>query len=216
MSTVPTTTIHGFPRTGAALNSTIPVEPAAWDEFVEALDALVPTAANVAHGITAGTGVAAAAVEPLALKKITLTLTDVLVAVADADDYGDAELLTLPDRNLIFIACEADLELTKDGVGFIAGTDLDVAIGTAAASNTTLDGLMDNLLPHVDLNASDLTPALQSHSLATTPALVGVLDGAANKIYLNISGPTETSEDATVTATGTIDLYFFDLGNRTS
>lgn len=181
------------------------------DEWLPASSLGVPADSLV----TAATGVATsyATINPL---KLTLTLTNVEVAVADADDFGSAELCTLPDSNLIVVGCELNLELVKDGVGFINTTDLDVAVGTAAASNTTLATTMLNIHPKVDLDASDLSPALLSHSLAATPVLTGVLDGATNKVYLNISGATETSEDATVTATGTVTIFFIDVGNITS
>ncbi len=171
----------------------------------------VPAASNAvpATDVTA----AYATVNPL---KVTLTVDGVAAAVADADDYGSAELATLPDRNLIVLNCEVDLELVKDGVGYIDTTDLDVALGTAPASNTTLATTMLNILPKVDLNATDLSPALVSSSLAAAPVLTGILDAADNKIYFNVSGPTETGEDASVTVSGTIDIYYVDLGNRTS
>lgn len=183
----------------------------AWQE------AFVPgsAGATASSDFTGASGVTAAST-PQQVQKLTLTVAAVAAAVADANDYGSAALVTLPDSNLLIIGCEVDLELTKDGTGYIAGTDLDVALGTAAASNTTLSGTMLDILPKVDLNDSDLTPALQSHSLAATPVLTGVLDGASNIIYFNVAGPTETSEDATVTVDGTIDLYYIDLGNRTS
>jgi hypothetical protein len=169
-------------------------------------------AASEAVGET-DVAVVTTAVNPL---KMTLTLDGIVVAVADADDFGSAALVTLPDKNLIILGCEVDLELVKDGTGYIDTTDLDVAVGTAAASNTALSAGMVDVLPKVDLNATDLSPALDAHSLATTPVLTGVLDGATNQIFLNISGPTETSEDATVTATGTVEIYYIDLGNTTS
>jgi hypothetical protein len=180
-------------------------------EWLSASSLGVPSGSTVtaASDVTA----AYATINPL---KLTLTLDGIVVAVADADDFGSAELCTLPDKNLLVIGCEVDLELVKDGVGFINTTDLDVALGTAAASNTTLATTMLNILPKVDLDASDLSPALASHSLATTPVLTGVQDGATNKVYLNVSGTTETGEAATITATGTVEIYLIDLGNTTS
>lgn len=172
-------------------------------------------AAGAAVAVTEDTGVAATYSNG-GVTKLTLTLDEVAVAVADADDFGSASLCTLPDRNLLIIGCEVDLELVKDGTGFIDTTDLDVALGTTAADNTTLPAGSVNILPKVDLNATDLSPALQSHSLAASPVLTPVLDAATNHVYLNISGPTETGEDATVTATGTVEIYFVDLGNTTS
>lgn len=172
-------------------------------------------AAEAAASFTGEAGVTATS-QPMTVQKLTLALTDVVADVADADDFGSAALVTLPDTNMLILGCEVDLTLTKDGTGFIAATDLDVALGTAAASNTTLASTMLNVLPKQDVDADSLTPALAAHSLATTPVLTGVLDGAANVLYFNVSGPTETSEDATVTVDGTITLFYVDLGNETS
>lgn len=180
------------------------------------LEMLAPVS-NSASGFTASDPTdVAVSTSPMALQKLTLTLSGVSAGVADADDFGSAALVTLPDTNLIVMGCEVNLELTKDGTGYIAATDLSVALGTAAASNTTLSSTMVNILPAQSLTASDLSPALAAHSLATTPVLTGILDGAANVIYLNVSGSTETSEDAVVTADGTVTIYYVDLGNITS
>lgn len=188
-------------------------------ELLKMWDGSAWVAAAASVGSTeegAGEDGVTASYSALAVSKYTLTLDAIEVAVSDANDYGSAALFTFPDRNLIVLGCEVDLELVKDGTGFIDTTDLDVALGTAAASNTTLSSGMVNVLPKQDLNATDLSPALAAHSLVATPALLGITDAANNVLYLNISGPTETSEDATVTASGTVELYVVDLGNTTS
>lgn len=186
-----------------------------WDLWDPAQQAWIEVY-NSAAAATPATGVAVTSNKPISVRKMRLTLTNVLVSVADADDYGSAELCTLPDSNLVFMGAEANLTLTKDGTGYIATTDLDVALGTSAASNITLSGAMLNILPKQDVDADSLTPSLANHGLAATPVLTGVLDGATNKIYLNVSGPTETSQNGSVTVSGTVDLFYVDLGNVTS
>jgi hypothetical protein len=152
------------------------------------------------------------------LHRIRLKLDGLRLDVTEALDYGSVELCTLPDRNLIVIGCEANVSIVKAGTtnGIVAATDLDVAIGTAAASATTLATTMLNILPKVDIDTDALTVTLQSHSLAATPVLTGILDAATNKLYFNLVPIGGITADDYVTLTGTIDLFVFDLFNVTS
>lgn len=161
----------------------------------------------------AGTGVVVDD-RALAARKMKLILDAVEVAVADGDDFGSSALATLPDSNLLVLGVEAVLDFTKDGTGYVAATDLDIAIGTAAASNTTLSAGMVNLLAKQDVDADSLTPSLAAHSLAASPTLLGILDAADNQVFLNVSGPTETSQSATLTAEGSVTITYIDLGNE--
>ncbi len=151
-----------------------------------------------------------------AVQEITLTLTAVRVHVADADGYGGAVIATLPDKNLMVIGSETNLVLTKDGTGYLTTVDLDASLGTAVATNATLASTMLNIQPKVDLDADTLAVTMQAHSLASTIVLTPVLDGATNKIYLNVAGATDGSNAAYVDATGTVTLFVIDLGNITS
>lgn len=205
-----------FQRLGELDPSSAVIEPRDWNKVVDALDSNLPQPAAYAHGITPAAGVTAAAAAAMFLKKVTITVVGKIATVADADDFGSVEILTLPDKNLVFVGAEVDLTLTKDGTGLLAATTLDAALGTAAASNTTLSGLMLNIHPKSDLDADDLAAVWKSHGLATTPVLTGVLDAATNKIYVNVAAVTEVGVAGTVTVDGVIDLYFLDLGNRTS
>jgi hypothetical protein len=168
----------------------------------------VPSQASVEHVAT----------ELKPLQKVRLLLTNAVLTVVGASDFGSLELLTLPDKNLLVMACEANLTLTKGNTatGIVATTDLDVGIGTAAASATTLATTMINILPKVDADVDSLSDVVKSHSLAAVPVLLGVLDGAANKIYLNVAIPGLITVTDTVTFNGTIDLFLFDLGDVSS
>ncbi len=153
-------------------------------------------------------------------QKVTLKLTDQVVSITAALDYGSVELLTWPDRNLHILGMEVDLELVKGNLstGIVAATDLDVGVGSTAASAQTLATTMIDYLEKQDLDATDVSPALQvnvlGQSTATFPKQLA--DSATNKLFLNIGLPTPVTVDDTVTATGTIDLYVIDLGNGIS
>ena len=79
-------------------------------------------------------------------------------------------------------------------------------VATTLASNTAV----------VKDHADTLAVTMQAHSLASTIVLTPVLDGATNKIYLNVAGATDGSNAAYVDATGTVTLFVIDLGNITS
>jgi hypothetical protein len=143
-----------------------------------------------------------------------ITLTDLVVAIAEADDFGGSKILDLPDSNILILTAETDLSMVKDGVGIVAATDITVGIGSAIASNSTLSGLMIDVL--TDALTDDVDPAIwQSHTNEqATPALAFLDDAAAGALFLNAAATLTTDGDLTVS--GTIDLYYIDTGNETS
>jgi len=151
-------------------------------------------------------------------RHVRLTLSGFTVSVAEADDYGGTKLCDLPDENLVLLAVEADLELVKGEVtnGLEAATDVTVAIGTAVASNSTLSGAMVDVITGIALTATDASPAFQIHSSADGTLSYPILlaDGASAALYLNAAASI-TADDA-LTVSGTIDLFFVDVGNVTS
>lgn len=153
-----------------------------------------------------------------ATRHVRLTLTAATLSIDEGDDYGSLKLCDLADTNIMLMALEADLELVKGEVsnGLEAATDVTVAAGTAAASNSTLSGAMVDVLTGIALTASDASPAYQIHSHAdaslTYPIKLG--DSATLALYLNAAASI-TATDA-LTITGTVDLYFVDVGNVTS
>lgn len=150
------------------------------------------------------------------VRHMRLTVAAAEIAIADADDFGSVKLVDMADSNIVILGFEADLTLTKDGVGILATTDMDVAVGTAAASNTTLATTMLNVIDNRDIDGDTADVAFDAHSNDNgTPALV-FGDDAGLALYLNISAPTETSEDGSVLASGTVDIFFIDTGNVTS
>ncbi len=99
--------------------------------------------------------------------------------------------------------------------GIVAATGLDVAVGTAAASNNALTGSMVNILAVYEADAGTVTDVVQLHSLATTPAPLGILEGGT-AIYLNVAPDGAITVDDKVTFSGTIDLFIRNFENITS
>jgi hypothetical protein len=185
---------------------------------VEFADEIVPGAANSGAAPAPAAGVSTLFDRARFVRHTRLTIEGATLSIAAADDFGSLLLATLPDSNLMLLAVELDLELVKgeEVGGLVAATDVGVAVGTAAASNATLSGAMIDVLDQVDLTASDASPALQVHSQAdaTLTYPIQIADGASSELYLNAAASI-TADDA-LTVTGTVDLYWVDLGNVTS
>lgn len=167
--------------------------------------------------VTPATNVTAGTQKERMVRHVQLTLSALSVAVLEANDYGSAKICDLPDTNLLLMAVETDLVLTKGGTtnGLVAGTALDVAIGTAAASNATLSSTMVNVVEKKDIDTSALAVDFNAHSNdnASSVMPLPIADGAT-ALYLNVAAAI-TADDA-LTASGTIDLYYLDVGNVTS
>ena len=172
-------------------------------------------------GASLATAVAAASTtlkdEALVLRKLTIVLDDLVIDIDESDDYGGTRIVTFPDTNVMILGCEVDLELVKGDTsnGLVAATDLDVAVGSAVASNSTLATTMIDVVDKVDLNATDLTPALEAHSNDNSSAGASfIADSATSGLFLNLAAAITASD--TLTCTGTVTVYYVDLGNLSS
>lgn len=155
-----------------------------------------------------------------AVQRVRITLDAVVVSITTALDYGSAQLLDFQDRNIMILGCETNVEMTKGNLstGIVAATDLDVALGSQPASNTTLAGTMIDVIEKQDEDASDLTPAAlyDMHAQSTAAPATVLPDSATSGLYWNIALPAQVTVDDTISLTGTVDLIFIDLGNENS
>ena len=178
---------------------------------VAASDAL--TGAPVAPGSSA---VLVIVDEALTARKMVLSVTALSATVLAADDYGSVKLCDLPDKNMLLLAVELDLVATKGNAssGIEIGTDLDLAVGTAAASAQTLATTMIDVIEKSDHDSSTLTPVWQAHSgdQSTAAYPLQLADSATLALYLNIGLPVGVADD-TLSFTGTVTLIYYDLGN---
>lgn len=155
-----------------------------------------------------------------AIQHIRLQLTNVKVVIADADAYGGTLLGYLPDKNMVFIGGEANLTWSKDGAGILTAENPKLAFGRAAASNATLASTMSNMInggaAAGTAIGTGLTGTWQYHSAdnVTAPPYLACADSATSPIYLNAS--VNPTGDGYLLISGTVDLYFIDLGNETS
>lgn len=161
--------------------------------------------------------------QALVPQKATIKLSGATLSIDEGDDYGSLQIATLQDRNIHLLAVEADLTLVKGGVtnGLVAAVDVNVAIGSAAADavDLTTTGTQQDKLEVTALTDNSLTVTLAKHSQGQSSdgAMPQQLaDGAANGLFINASVTAGITASDALTITGEVDLYFLDLGNRTS
>jgi hypothetical protein len=138
------------------------------------------------------------------IRRATLKLSAVVVAVTAALDYGSVKLADLPNGNLLFLGAVANLTQTSTGIDTSAA-NVDVAVGTAAASNAVLSGTMLNLVPKIDSTAGGVVDG------ASATANIAVFATSNTDVFLNVAAATTI--DGSVIVSGTIDLFYLDLGN---
>lgn len=151
------------------------------------------------------------------VQHIRLNFTSLVISITDALAYGSALLGYMPNRNFVFVGGELNVtSFVKDGAGILAAEAPKLAIGTVIASNATLSSTMSNLINGGSTGgtavAGTLTGTFDMHSADNaTPGLVFMPNSATLGIYINSS--VNPTGDGTITLTGTLDMYFIDLGN---
>lgn len=155
--------------------------------------------------------------EVRAIRRTRFTITNLVVDFAHATDSGSVKVADMPDTNILYFGAEVNITGTKGGTsnGLGAATDINLALGTTATADSTLTGTDGNLVASTAITADTLAITWQAHSLATTFVGAGTLDSASNAIYINL-GTGALSANDTLTLSGTIDIFWLDLGNITS
>lgn len=159
--------------------------------------AVTPTTANGVAGTTL----------PANVRRQVLKLTDTLIPVTAALDYGGLKLCDLPNSNLVFLGAIVDLSAAVTGTGATLAA-VDFALGTVTTASTTFSNAgEDNLVEKIDCTAGG---AIDGASVQATTSIF-VAAGASNAIYANVATGNITT-DGGVTLNGTIELFFLDLG----
>lgn len=131
---------------------------------------------------------------------------DTTIVVTEALDYASVKLCDFPTGQAYILGARANLVASGTGTGF-ALANVDVAIGSAAASNATLSATMVNVLAKID--AVTVTGVVQGSS--ATPL---ALSGATPDLFLNVAVAITT--DGTVRLVGTVEITYLDLGDPTA
>lgn len=154
-----------------------------------------------------------------ALCQTVLHLTDVPVSVTDANAYGSQKLYDLPEGRLLVLGAVASIQWAVTSTRASTINDsagLAWAVGTAAASATSLSSTMVDLIPST---SKTLSAAAAAYNTASTAALSASaqFDGTstAKDVYLNAAFATGTDIDGngTMKASGTITITWVQLGD---
>lgn len=140
------------------------------------------------------------------IRRTVLKLTAVSVAVLAVNDYGGTKIADLPDGNILFLGGIADLTFTSTGITTTAA-NVDVGVGTAAASNAALSSTMINIIPKIDATSGSV-----AKGAATSTEAAKVIATSNTDLFLNIAAATTV--DGAVLVSGEIELFWLDLQNQ--
>ena len=166
----------------------------------------------------AGAATVTIADQMVSVRRARVTLTSFSIAVTSANGYGGSKIVDLPNTNMLLLGVDVNTTIVKGGVtnGIVAAKDLDVGIGTATASSTTLASTMIDIIEKKDIDTDALSVTFDAHSndnsTSTFPRRIA--DGASSALYLNASVIGGITANDTLSVTGTIDIYYVDLGNQ--
>jgi hypothetical protein len=156
--------------------------------------------------------------QAMTVRRARLQLTNTVISVTGTLDYGSVKIVDLPNRNMLIMGVEVDCTVVKGNAatGIINSTTLDMAIGTAQASSTTLASTMINIIEKKDIDTVALSVAFTGHSNdnATSIAPFKIADGASSALYMNVACATVITVNDTLTVTGTVDIFYMDLGKE--
>lgn len=128
---------------------------------------------------------------------------DTTITVTQALDYGSVKLCDLPTGTTLILGARANVVASGTGTGFDVA-NVDVAVGTAAASNATLSGTMVNVLSKLDATAvTGVTQGANSAALE--------VEGTTPDLFLNVA--VALTGDGNVRLVGTIEVTYLDLGD---
>lgn len=154
------------------------------------------------------------------------TLSNHPQAVTNGVEYQSSKLWTFPEGKFIVfgVVCSlAETTTSEIATTLNSGVTGAFALGSAAASSTTLNNTMADYLASsafvtsstIDVAAATFTPNVDN----TAGATVTIIDGASAKsIYLNtaFASTGDVDGNATMTLSGIIDVYWYYLGGNFS
>ncbi len=179
-----------------------------------AMDAITPAGTVLAGNPSVAAADASAKGECLTIRREILTLTALRVDVTAANDFGGTLVATFPDSNLLILGFKADLAVTVDGTGIATAATIDVALGNIASTGITAAALDDGdeYIDEYSAIGAGVTGTADAHSNDNaTPAIVFYDAGAAaDEVWINVEATL--SADGWADFTGTIEVFYIDLG----
>lgn len=170
-------------------------------------------------GVAAVSGLSAKVYGDGVLNQIVFTLDNVAQTVTNGTEYQSTKLFDFPAGRILVLGVTANLQQKTTSAlasTLNASSTGAIALGTAAASSTTLATTMADLLPSTAFTSS-ATVNVAGTAVGAALAASAQFDGATTAIdmYLNTAYATTTDVDgnATQTISGTITLTYILLGD---
>ena len=149
---------------------------------------------------------------PTCVQRLRQKFSGHAISVAAANDYGSSKLFDLPNTELLIIAAVINLDVTFVNFTSLAGSVLDVALGTVATASTTFANAGEkDVMQKID--GTDVSSGIGKVKGQTDGSthLKHVVAGASNAIFLNVSDPV-ASGTGTLSVFGWAEILFLDLG----
>jgi len=139
-------------------------------------------------------------------KQARLTLTNTVVTVPFDTGSTGLEAFVLPDRYTVLLGVSANLTIVKGNAanGIVAAVPISFGVGT------TLTG--DELVGSTQVTTEALTISWQGHTNDNSRSSIYPKQmDLEDQIYLYFSTDGTPTVNDTLTVTGTLDIYYFDL-----
>lgn len=154
------------------------------------------------------------------IHQTTITLTDLAQTVVNGTEYQSTKIYDFPEGRILVLGVVASIaqKTTSDIASTLnSGVTGALSIGTAAASSTTLNSTMADLLPSTAFTSSttiNVAGTAVGAALAASAHFDGT--GTAKDVYINTAYATTTDvdADATQTLTGTVKITWINLGDK--
>jgi energy-converting hydrogenase Eha subunit F len=183
------------------------------------LDASAPISSVGVVPVSLGATAVASEAGDALIHQTTITLTDLAQAVANGTEYQGTKIYDFPAGRILVLGVVASIaQKTTSAIDTTLNAEVTgaLAIGTATASNVTLDGAMADLLPSTAFTSSatiNVAGAAVGAALAASAQFDGT--STAKDVFINTSYATTTDVDgnATQTLTGTVTITWLNLGD---
>lgn len=148
-------------------------------------------------------------VRGLPVRSMLFTMSNFVISMSAANDFGSAKICDLPNSNLIVLGAAVDLTGTMLGFTADVGTGLDLSIGTVATASALFSNAGEkDIVPKIDGTGAGAAVTVAGAN-STTEKLTFIAAGPSNALYVNASSPVATAS-GTLTLNGTVEVFYID------
>jgi hypothetical protein len=142
--------------------------------------------------------------EMLIPKQTRITLTGTVVTVEHASAAEDLLLVTLQNRNLMMLGFNMRLTIVKGNAvdGIVAATPINIGLSTTAGGDDLMNSVQDTTVATSFVFDQHSVDGTRTYPMKAVPL---------TDLYLALATDGTPTVDDTLTLTGTIDFFYFDL-----